>query len=480
MAPAPIQLSNTLSGKKEAFVPHKEGEASVYFCGPTVYGYGHVGNARAALTADLIVRVLQLAGYKTLFARNLTDIDDKIIKVANDEGVSAQAVAEKFTEIYLGEMKALGTLPPDFVPKATTHIPEMVDMISGLIAKNMAYVAETPFGSDVYFRVTSFKNYGCLSHRKTDDMLTGTRIEAGESKESPLDFALWKAAKAGEPSWESPWGAGRPGWHIECSAMIRALFKGSIDIHGGGNDLVFPHHENEIAQSEGLDDCTLAKYWVHNGMLTLGREKMSKSLGNIFTTTKFLEEYGPETLRLMAMQHHYRGPMDFTEESILRSEALLQRLYHCKKNALAARGATPSANFAELPKQIEAAFFDDFNSAKALGFVLKAARECFKSQKNEDWAGWGLVLPLLSQVMALLERDPDEVLKEIHQRRLKRMGVDEAFCADIDAKLKAREDFRQQKNYAESDRLRGELEKAGIVVMDGADGASWTLAPKSP
>ena len=480
MATAEILLTNTLSSKKEKFVSNEEGVAKVYFCGPTVYGYGHVGNARAALTADLIVRVLRLAGYKTLFARNLTDIDDKIIKVANDEGISAQAVAEKFTDVYLGEMKALGTLPPDFIPKATVHIPEMIEMISGLIAKNMAYVADTPFGNDVYFRVSAFKNYGCLSHRKTDDMLAGTRVEPGESKESPLDFALWKAAKAGEPSWESPWGAGRPGWHIECSAMIRALFKGSIDIHGGGNDLVFPHHENEIAQSEGLDDCQLAKYWVHNGMLTLGREKMSKSLGNIFTTTKFLEEYGPETLRLMAMQHHYRGPMDFTEESILRSEALLQRLYHCKKNALAAKGATAAPSMADLPKQMEAAFFDDFNSAKALGFVLKAARECFKSQKAEDWAGWATVLPLLSKVMVLLERDPDEALNEMHSRRLKRMGVDEAFCREIDAKLKAREDFRQQKNYAESDRLRGELEKAGIVVMDGADGASWTLAPKTP
>lgn len=479
MSLAEILITNSLSAKKERFEPTEPGLAKIYFCGPTVYGFGHVGNARAALTADLIVRILRHAGYKTLFARNLTDIDDKIIRVANEEGVSAQSVAEKFTKVYLGEMQQLGTLEPDLIPKATEHIPSVLKMNEGLIHKGLAYVADTPFGNDVYYRVSAFKNYGALSKRKTDDMLTGTRIEAGESKESPLDFALWKAAKAGEPSWESPWGAGRPGWHIECSAMIREHFKGTIDIHGGGNDLVFPHHENEIAQSEGLDNCQLAKYWVHNGMLTIGREKMSKSLGNIFTTHKFLEEYGPETLRMLILQHQYRGPIDFTDETILRSEALLQRLYACKQHALEAAQAAPEAtlppDLAQLTAQMNAAFFDDFNSAKALGHALKAARLCFREQKPGYWKAWGACLPLLENVLALLNRAPDQALAQMHALRLKRLGVSEEFSRQIDQQLKDREHFRQEKNYAESDRIRGELEKAGIVVMDGADGASWTL-----
>lgn len=484
MSQAEILVQNTLSGKKEKLQTMTPGEALVYLCGPTVYGLTHVGNCRAALTGDLIVRVLKLAGYKSRYARNITDVDDKIIKVANDLGKTPQEIADKFTKIYLSEMKALGNLEPDLLPTVTDHMPQIIEMVQGLEQKGLAYAAETPFGKDVYFRVKKFPNYGCLSHRKTDDMLTGTRVEAGEAKEDVLDFALWKAAKPGEPSWESPWGGGRPGWHIECSAMVRKHFPKGLDIHAGGNDLIFPHHENEIAQSEGLDGHPLAKYWVHNGMLTLGREKMSKSVGNIFTTQKFLELYGAETLRLMVLQHHYRGPMDFSEESIVRAEGLLQRLYKCKEKFDEALKNSESVEASQLPNElknlsedIKKSLFDDFNSAKALGFVLKAARLCFREEKAGLWKAWGegSLLLLQSTLGMLTQNDAKKALEGIHQLRLSRMGLTQEFCQQIDALLHQREEFRAQKNFAESDRLRGELEAKGLQVMDGPDGATWEI-----
>ncbi len=478
---AEIQLTNTLSSKKEKFVPRTPGTANVYVCGPTVYGYAHVGNTRAVLTGDLIVRVLRHAGYKTKYALNITDIDDKIIKVANEGGRSWQDVALEFTKVYQDEMKQIGVIPPDVMPKATEHVDAIIEMITGLIKKDMAYSADTPFGTDVYYRVNRFKEYGKLSKRKTEDLMTGTRIQAGESKQDVLDFALWKSAKPEEPSWQSPWGAGRPGWHIECSAMIRKHFSGGIDIHGGGNDLIFPHHENEIAQSEGLDACELSKYWVHNGMLTLGREKMSKSIGNIFTTKKFLETYGPETLRLMILQHHYRGPMDFSEESILRAEGLLQRLYLCKERALAAQAERPTQvpeELSNLTQKIVESLRDDFNSAKALGHILKAARTCFRQEQTGLWKLWGECLPTLEQMMGLLLKNPTDALCDIKKLRLNRMGVSEDFCAEIESLLEAREKVRAEKNFADSDRLRKELEARGIVVMDGPDGTSWSVAAK--
>ncbi len=477
---AEIQIQNTLTGKKEKFSPKSPGLATIYVCGPTVYGYTHVGNTRAALTGDLMVRVFKLGGYKTRYARNITDVDDKIIRVAKERQKSAQEIAEEFTAVYLSEMKALGTQEPDLVPKVTEHMPAIIDMVKGLVDKGMAYVAATPFGNDVYFRVKKFPHYGCLSHRKVEDMQTGVRIEPGEAKEDPLDFALWKAAKPEEPSWPSPWGEGRPGWHIECSAMIRKHFPSGIDVHGGGNDLVFPHHENEIAQSEGLDSHKLANFWVHNGMLTLGREKMSKSVGNIFTTQKFLELYGAETLRLMLMQHHYRGPMDFSEESIVRAEGLLKRLYTCKENFEKHRDASSQSTIPPelltLEAEMKKSFFDDFNSAKALGFVLKAARLCFKEDKPELWQAWGThALPLMNSTLGLLEHPATSALSKLHDLRLKRMGVSGEFAAEVETLLKQREEVRAQKNFAESDRLRGELEAKGVRVMDGPDGSSWDL-----
>ncbi|MBS1986133.1 MAG: cysteine--tRNA ligase [Bdellovibrionales bacterium] len=477
-----IKVFNTLSGKRETLQTLQPGRVNIYACGPTVYGLTHVGNARTSLFGDLVVRVLKYAGYEVRYARNITDVDDKIIKLANETGRTSQAVAEFFTEAYANEQKQIRNLTPSIMPKATEYIAEMIEMSRGLIEKGTAYAAETPFGQDVYFRVKQFASYGKLSKRKTDDLLAGTRIEPGETKEDPLDFALWKAAKPGEPSWESPWGEGRPGWHIECSAMIHKCFPEGLDIHMGGLDLIFPHHENEIAQSEALTGKPLAPYWLHGGMLTFAREKMSKSLGNIVTTQKFLEEYGPEVLRLMMYQNHYRGPLDFTEEVILRTEGLLTRLYTAKLKFVESYGATGDVTQPELKSlkhDMDQALFDDFGSAKALGLALKGIRSCFKDAAPANWLAWGEGLKTLEQALGLVSEEPLQALANIKARRLKRMGVTEEFSAQIESQLKNREEARAQKNFAESDRLRQELEKQGIQVMDGPDGSTWSMAPRA-
>jgi len=475
-----ILITNTLSGKKEKLETLKTGEVSLYGCGPTVYNYTHVGNARTAVSIDTISRILKLAGYSLKTVRNITDIDDKIIKAANESGRKWNEVTEEFTGYYEEELTLLGNLPVTAVTKVSDTMDEILKMIKGLIDKGMAYVAETPYGADVYFRVAKFGNYGCLSHRKTEDMLSGARIEVGEAKESPLDFALWKAAKPGEPSWKAAWGEGRPGWHIECSAMIYKVFGPQIDIHMGGLDLVFPHHENEIAQSEGFSDAKLATYWVHGGMLNFGKEKMSKSLGNIFTTHKFLDLYGPETLRLLFVQNHYRSPVEFTEESIHRTEALLERLYLCKQHMISCQGqkvdeAALPVELKDIAAQMKTALFDDFNTAKSLGIVLKAVRVCFRENREDYWRALSCALPIIQESMALLGGDAKEALFGIRQRRIKRLGVSEEKAKSIEDRLQAREDARKAKNFAESDRLRIALESEGVIVMDGPDGAAWTM-----
>ena len=473
-----ILLTNTLSGKKEKFVPLKAGEASVYGCGPTVYNYTHVGNARTAVSIDTISRILMSAGYKVRNVRNITDIDDKIIKAAHETGRNWLEITQEFTRYYEEELAQLGNLPVTSVTKVTESMEEILSMIKGLVDNGMAYVADTPFGNDVYYRVSRFGDYGCLSHRKTEDMLVGARIDPGESKESPLDFALWKSAKPGEPSWTSPWGEGRPGWHIECSAMIQKVFGPRIDIHMGGLDLVFPHHENEIAQSEGLNGQRLANYWIHGGMLNFGKEKMSKSLGNIFTTHKFLELYWPETLRLIFVQNHYRSPVEFTDESIQRTEALLERLYLSKQKMIEYAGVRVEQTglpmeLKDIGGQMKAALFDDFNTARALGILLKAVRICFRENREDYWAAAGEALPVMDAAMGLLKKDSSEAMQSIRHRRLKRLGVSAERAQSIETRLGAREEARKQKNFAESDRLRQELEHEGVIVMDGPDGAAW-------
>ncbi len=479
MALPEIKILNTLSGKKESFVPKEPGVVRYYSCGPTVYGLAHVGNAKTSISVDLINRILRYAGYKVTLARNVTDVDDKIIKLANEEGVEWNVITERFTKTYMDEMKALGNLEPEITPHATEHIPEMIAMISKLVERGAAYSAATPYGTDVYFRVDKFENSGALSKRKTDDLLVGARIEPGEMKENPLDFALWKAAKPNEPSWDSPWGKGRPGWHIECSAMVHKHFGNGLDLHAGGMDLIFPHHENEIAQAEAATGENFSKYWVHSGLLVFGKEKMSKSLGNIVTTQSFLKQFSGEVLRMVAIQQHYRSPVDFSDESLLRAEGLLERLYHCKKEALAAGSVAPATNIdglTGLGKLIDDSLFDDFNTAKALGHILKGARTCFRENKPEVWALWREeALARMEKVFGILSKEPTQAMAGLRHQRLERMGVSDEFCREIEAELKKREAARAAKDFAESDRLRKALEDRGIQIMDGPDGAAWTM-----
>jgi len=478
--PSQISLYNTQSQKKEAFEPIRPGEVSMYGCGPTVYGLIHVGNARAFLVQDLLVRTLEASGYRVNFARNYTDVDDKIINKANEEGVDAMEIAQRYSEEFDADMRALDVRQPNHKPKATEHIGEIVAMIEKLVAGGHAYPAETPFGSDVYFRVSSFAEYGKLSKRPIDELLNQSRIAPGEQKESAVDFALWKAAKPGEPSWSSPWGEGRPGWHIECSAMIDAIFPERLDIHLGGSDLVFPHHENEIAQSEACDHHRpLARYWVHNGMLQIQRVKMSKSLGNFMTLRDFLEGFGPEVLRLLVSQTHYRSLLDFGGDSIIRSEILLEKLY---RNTLEWRGSHhEAATEAEASAEFFEALRDDLNAAKALGLVFKRLKALQKSGETAEAAAlWnGFYLPTLRKIIGVLKEDPVSAIDNIRARRLKRSGLSESEFQNIESLLTKRWELKEAKAYAEADDVRKQVEGMGIQVMDSPDGWTWTPARQS-
>ncbi len=471
-----IRLQNTLTGKKEDFAPANPDRVRIYSCGPTVYGYTHVGNARAALSLDLIARTLEFAGYQVEVARNFTDVDDKIIAVAEREGKEASAVAEFFKQAYIQDLLALKTRLPEHCPEVTKSMPEIIQFIEGLVQKNAAYVVKTTVGQDVYFKVESFKAYGKLSRRKLDEMLKGVRIDVEEGKKHPADFALWKAAKPAEPSWESPWGSGRPGWHIECSAMIHSLFEEPIDIHCGGIDLVFPHHENEIAQSEALTGKPLARYWLHNGLLELGQEKMSKSLGNIVSTKDFIAQRHPETLRLLFLQQHYRSPLDFSQENIERAESLLERLYHVKQLMLeASPQATIEApgELAAIADQMSLALCDDFNSAKALGVLLGGIRVCYRERKNELWSLLRKPFQILETVFGITTENPQTFIVTMREKRLKRWNLTTAECERVEELLKERLRLRSEKAFAMADEIRKNLESEGYLIMDGPDGTDW-------
>ena len=314
-----LTLYNTLSKKKEKFLPQVEGEVRIYVCGPTVYDISHIGHARKEVIFDVIIRYLRFRGYSVKYIRNITDVDDKIILRAQEEGVSWNEIAARYTDAFHKDMAALDVLKPDHEPRATETIPEMQELIGLLVDKGVAY----PAGDSVYFSVSNWPEYGRLSRRKTDELQAGARVEVDTTKKNPLDFALWKASKPGEPSWPSPWGEGRPGWHIECSAMSRKFLGETLDIHGGGVDLVFPHHENEIAQSEAATGKTYCCYWLHNGLLTVRKEKMSKSLGNFITIQDILEQFHPETIRMFFLSHHYRTPVDFSDEAMSETKKIL-------------------------------------------------------------------------------------------------------------------------------------------------------------
>ena len=470
----PITLYNTLTRQKEEFVPLNPENVRMYVCGMTVYDYCHLGHARVLVVFDMIARWLRQHGYPLTYVRNITDIDDKIIARANENGETIGELTARFIAAMNEDSDALGVLRPDIEPKATEHIGQMIAMIEDLVANGKAYPA--PHG-DVYYAVREFAEYGQLSGKSLDDLRAGERVDVDTNKRDPLDFVLWKAAKPGEPSWESPWGNGRPGWHIECSAMGGELFGQTFDIHGGGADLQFPHHENEIAQSCGAHgglcghDAPHAagkrinshvKYWLHNGFIRVDNEKMSKSLGNFFTIRDVLKKYAPEVVRFFILRAHYRSPLNYSDAHLDDAKNSLARLYNTLGNVQAAEFAVrEDAN--DYTRRFFAAMDDDFNTAEAMSVLFELANEANKTGSAE-LAG---CLKALGGTLGLLQDNPQHFLQS--------GGEEGGLSADeIEALIAQRKTARETKNWAESDRIRDLLAEHKILLKDGADGTTWT------
>ena len=485
-----MQLYNTLTRKKETFTPAKEGTVSLYSCGITAYDYCHIGHARSAAVFDVLVRYLVSLGYSVTFIRNFTDIDDKIINKANQEGISWQNVVDTYIAAFHEDMDAIGIQRATFEPKATEHIDEMLALIQTLIEKRHAYATAE---GDVYFRVRSFPGYGKLSGRSVDELRSGARVVSGEEKEDPLDFALWKSAKPGEPFWESPWGKGRPGWHIECSAMSEKYAPLPLDIHGGGQDLVFPHHENEIAQSEAAFPGPFCNFWVHNGFVQVDSEKMSKSLGNFRTIRDILANYLPETLRFFLLTRHYRSPIDFSYDAMDDAEKNLRRIYETKLLAQEAHSRAkwsasplPEAfvkEFAEQEQAWQNAMDDDLNTAAAIGHInslvrllnrLAEDKTAGKSAGAKDlFARFNSKLEQWGAILGLFQSDPALFLNNLKLSRAGRKGLAIHMVEELMARRLA---ARQAKEYALSDAIRDELLELGVIVKDTPKGALWDIA----
>ncbi len=456
-----IRIYNTLTRKKENLQTLNPGEVSMYVCGPTVYSKAHVGHAMSALVFDVIKRYFLYRGYKVIHVMNFTDVDDKIIIRANQQGVDPFQLAEGYIQEFRQNLEDLNILPATINPRATQEMDQILTMIQGLIDKGCAY----PVDGDVYFRVKNDVDYGRLSGRKLDDMQAGARIDVDDRKEHPMDFALWKAAKEGEPYWDSPWGKGRPGWHIECSAMNLHHIGEQIDIHGGGNDLIFPHHENEIAQSESFTGKTFATYWVHNGMLQFSGEKMSKSVGNLITIEDFLADHPANSLRMMVLNSGYRSPLTFNEEVIGQAEKAIERLRSALKPALPGASAVIdlSVEIEKARSLFEEAMDDDFNSAGALGALFDLVRAV--NQARSDGAGEASLSPaadLLRELTGILGLKLEEEASGGHPA--------DKF---IDYLIELRGELRAQKMWALSDQIRDRLKDMGVAVEDSRDGASW-------
>ena len=483
-----IKIYNTLSRKKERLQPLEANHVKLYVCGITSYDYCHIGHARSALVFDMAVRYLRYRGFKVTFVRNFTDIDDKIIARAAEQGMDSAELAQRFIDEFYTDMDALGVLRPDLEPRATEHIPEMIDLVQELIDKGLAY----PSGGDVYYRVGRFNEYGCLSGRSLDDMQAGARIEVNEQKENPMDFALWKQAKPGEPKWESPWGEGRPGWHIECSAMSRKYLGETFDIHGGGKDLIFPHHENEIAQSCGASGKPFANLWMHHGFVTIKDEKMSKSLGNFLTIRDVLREYPAEVLRLFIFSTQYRNPLDFTEAALQDAQSGLDRIYECLatiavltdgidggKTVVSKKDRNKLQN---LKSRFEQAMDNDFNTAQALGFLFdgvkvmnKVARMLPEHPVNDDLAllrTAGEDLRELAGILGVATRDAVRYVAEKKEKLLASIDLSEE---EINSLIDRRNAAREKKDWAASDTVRDELLAHNIELHDGPDGTTWEV-----
>jgi len=460
-----MKIFNTLTRTKEELKTVEEGKVKIYACGPTVYNFIHIGNARPLCVFDVLRRFLEYIGYDVRFVQNFTDIDDKIIKRANEENLTYKQVSEKYIEEYWKDVKGMNVREATIHPKATENIDEIIDIVSTLIDKGYAYAVD----GDVYFSPSKFNEYGKLSHQPLEDLEAGARIMVGEVKKEPMDFALWKSAKPGEPYWESPWGHGRPGWHIECSAMVRRFLGNTIDIHCGGQDLIFPHHENEIAQSECCNDVPFANYWMHNGYINVDNVKMSKSLGNFFTVRDVAEKYGYEPIRFLMISSHYRSPINYSTDIIEQCKASLSRLYTCRDSldfALenAAEGEADSdilAMFDKRRQQFIEAMSDDLNTADAIAALFELVRD-INSNVIAANANKGTVEAAIKIFDELAD-----VLGLVYNREK------EDLDSEIEALIEQRTQARKDRNWAEADRIRDELKAKGIVLEDTAQGVKW-------
>ncbi|MBQ7861823.1 MAG: cysteine--tRNA ligase [Clostridia bacterium] len=466
-----MKVFNTLTREKQELIPIKEGEYKIYACGPTVYNFIHIGNARPLCVFDVLRRYLEYRGNKVNFVQNFTDIDDKIIRRANEEGVTFKDISEKYIEEFWVDAKGMNIREATTHPKATETMDEIISIVNGLVEKNFAYEV----GGDVYFSTKKFDEYGKLSHQPLEDLEAGARINVGEVKKEPMDFALWKSAKPGEPYWESPWGHGRPGWHIECSAMVRKFLGETIDIHCGGQDLIFPHHENEIAQSECCNGAPFANYWMHNGFITVDKVKMSKSLGNFFTVRDVAEQFGYEPIRYLMISCQYRSPINYSFDAIAQCKASLERLYTCRDNLdFALKNAKDEAGEkdAEIIALIDGkkdkfieAMEDDLNTGEALGAVFELVKD-INTNVNDGVQSKAVVeyaIKIFDELMG--------VLGLLYNRKASSSLDDE-----IEALIQQRNDARKNKNWAEADRIRDELKAQGIVLEDTPQGVKWHRA----
>ncbi|MCE1226566.1 MAG: cysteine--tRNA ligase [Geobacteraceae bacterium] len=484
-----LRLYNTFTGEKEPFVPRVAGKVGMYVCGVTVYDFCHIGHARAGIVFDMIYRYLRFSGYDVTYVRNYTDIDDKIINRANQEGTDYRTIADRYIATFDEDMDRLGMLRPTIEPKATDHIDDIISIIQRLIDNGHAYAVD----GDVYFAVETFPTYLKLSGRNLDDMLAGARVDVDERKRNPMDFALWKGSKPGEPFWQSPWGAGRPGWHIECSAMSMRFLGPSFDIHGGGKDLVFPHHENEIAQSEGANGCRFVNYWLHNGFVNINSEKMSKSLGNFFTIREVLELFDPETLRFFILQAHYRSPLDYSDQNLREAQAGLSRIYEAlaaldlvlEKPAVETAALPSAAEFAEkvtgLLPRFKEAMDDDFNTAQALGTLFDVVRTLNRllaegggasSASRADLEQLKASVAEISTVLGLFLTRPADWLAAREAEKAQHLEI----CPEeIEGLIVERAEARKSKNFKRSDEIRDYLLSRDIQLLDTPQGTTWKV-----
>ena len=472
-----IMVYNTMTRRKEEFLPLEPGKVSIYVCGVTPYNEPHIGNARPFVVWDAIRRFFAKAGYRVHYVQNFTDVDDKIIRAANEQGIPAKEIANRYIEAYFRAMDALNVRHADVYPRVSETIPDIIEMVQGLVNEGYAYELE----GDVYYSVEKFAGYGKLSGRTLDDMMAGARVEVDERKRNPMDFALWKAAKPGEPSWNSPWGKGRPGWHIECSTMSLKYLGKVFDFHGGGSDLIFPHHENEIAQSQAYcgDSKSFARYWVHNGFITIHAEKMSKSLGNFFTVADILKKYPGETVRFFILQTHYRSPLDFSDEQLQNAQAGLARLSTAAENAVVllgrAGGADTAAEMAARAETAQTSFYeamaDDFNTALAISFLFAVAKDINVYYNEVVNRGLAFDAANFSKVQAIFS-DMAEVIGILEASGMNTSEEDDEIEELVAERLAA----RQEKNWARADEIRDELKGRGIVLEDSAAGTRWKRA----